>query len=72
MSKNETIKFIIRQDGTVIEEVIGAESGNCINLTESIEEALGSVVTREYKPEYYNNVTLQHNQNQDQEQTTTD
>ena len=69
---HETIKFIIRQDGTVIEEVIGVESGNCINLTESIEEALGSVVTREYKPEYYNNVTLQHNQNQDQTQATTD
>lgn len=72
MSKNETIKFIIRQDGTVIEEVMEVESGDCINLTESIEEALGSVVTREYKPEYYNNVALQHNQNKDQEQTTTD
>tara|TARA_B100001079_G_C16270027_1_gene451664 strand:+ start:605 stop:823 length:219 start_codon:yes stop_codon:yes gene_type:complete len=71
MTKNETIKFTIRQDGTVTEEVIGLESDNCVRLTESIEEALGEVVTRKYKPEFYNNVTLQHNQNDNQEQTTT-
>ena len=65
------IKFSIRQDGTVTEEVIGLESDNCVRLTESIEEALGEVVTRKYKPEFYNNVTLQHNQNDNQEQTTT-
>ena len=71
MTKNETIKFTIRQDGTVTEEVIGLESDNCVRLTESIEEALVEVVTRKYKPEFYNNVTLQHNQNDNQEQTTT-
>jgi len=71
MTKNETIKFTIKQDGTVTEEVIGLESDNCVRLTESIEEALGEVVTRKYKPEFYNNVTLQHNQNDNQEQTTT-
>ena len=70
--KQQMIKFIINQDGTVTEEVIGEQGGECLELTRSIEDALGSVVTREYKPEYYNNVTLQHNQNQDQEQTTTD
>ena len=70
--KQQMLKFIISQDGTVTEEVIGEQGGECLKLTESIEEALGTVVTRELKPEYYNNVTLQHNQNQDQEQTTTD
>ena len=70
--KQQMIKFIINQDGTVTEEVIGEQGGECLELTRSIEDALGSVVTREYKPEYYNNVTLQHNQNQDQTQTTTD
>ena len=70
--KQQMIKFIINQDGTVTEEVVGEQGDECLKLTESIEDALGSVVTREFKPEYYNNVTLQHNQNQDQEQTTTD
>ena len=70
--KQQMIKFIINQDGTVTEEVIGEQGGECLKLTESIEEALGTVVTREYKPEYYNNVTLQHNQNQDQAQAPTD
>ena len=70
--KQQMLKFIINQDGTVTEEVIGEQGGECLKLTESIEEALGAVVTRELKPEYYNNVTLQYNQNQDQEQATTD
>ena len=70
--KQQMLKFIISQDGTVTEEVIGEQGGECLELTRSIEDALGSVVTREYKPEYYNNVTLQHNQNQDQTQATTD
>ena len=70
--KQQMIKFIINQDGTVTEEVVGEQGGECLKLTKSIEDALGSVVTREFKPEYYNNVTLQHNQNQDQTQTTVD
>ena len=62
-----TLKFSIRQDGTVTEEVIGANSNNCLDLTKIIEEKLGTVESRDYKPEYYEqqtNVTLQHNQNQ--------
>ena len=70
--RQQMLKFIINQDGTVTEEVIGEQGGECLKLTESIEEALGTVVTRELKPEYYNNVTLQHNQNQDQAQASTD
>ena len=61
----ETIKFIIRQDGTVTEEVIGVIGNDCENLTKRIEERLGKVERVEYKPEYYqqnqtinDNVTL--------------
>ena len=67
----QQIKFIIRQDGTVAEEVFGVIGNDCENITRTIEKKLGSLNYREVKPEYYNNVTLQHNQNEAQEQTTT-
>ena len=54
--KQETIKFTIRQDGYVTEEVIGSESNQCLNLTDSIERKLGNVTTRSYKPEFYESV----------------
>ena len=38
MPKQQTIKFKIRQDGTVTEEVMGAASNQCLDLTESIEK----------------------------------
>jgi hypothetical protein len=63
----ETIKFVIKQDGTVTEEVIGAVGNACEGLTKNIEEKLGVVQKTEYKPEYYQqqstieeNVPLQH------------
>ena len=59
----QSIKFTIAQDGTVTEEVQGAESKQCLDITLPFEEALGTVSTREYKPEYY--VTLKQNQDQD-------
>ena len=49
----QTIKFIIKQDGTVTEEVIGAVGNECENLTRNIEEKLGVVQRVEHKPEYY-------------------
>ena len=67
MPKQETLKFTIRQDGLVTEEVIGIVGDACQNLTKSIEEKLGEVTHLETKPEYYQtqkNVTLQHNQDQ--------
>ena len=68
----QQIKFTIRQDGTVTEEVSGVIGNECENITRTIEKKLGSLSYREVKPEYYNNnVTLQHNQNETQEQTTT-
>ena len=69
----QQIKFTIRQDGLVSEEVVGVIGDACQDLTKSIEEKLGEVTYIETKPEYYQqeNVTLQHNQNETQEQTTT-
>ena len=69
--EKETIKFSIRQDGTVAEEVFGVIGNSCQDLTKIIEEKLGNVTYVETKPEYYQqeNVTLQHNQNENQEQT---
>ena len=49
----QSIKFIIRQDGTVTEEVIGAVGNECESLTKNIEEKLGVVQRVEHKPEYY-------------------
>ena len=48
-----TIKFIIQQDGTVTEEVIGAVGNECERLTKNIEDKLGVVQRVEHKPEYY-------------------
>ena len=69
----QTLKFTIRQDGLVTEEVFGAVGNECQDITKSIEEKLGNVTYVETKPEYYQqeNVTLQHNKNKTQEQTTT-
>ncbi len=64
----QKIKFIISQDGTVTEEVQGAVSKECLDVTIPFEQALGSVNSREYKPEYY--VSLQQNQNEDHKQTS--
>ncbi len=69
----QKIKFTIRQDGLVTEEVFGAVGNECQDITKSIEEKLGNVNYVETKPEYYqNNVTLQHDTNQDQTQTAID
>ena len=72
MPQQQTLKFTIRQDGYVSEEATGFTSHQCVELTEKIEKKLGNLETRQFKPEFYsNNVALQHNQDQNQEQTTT-
>ncbi len=65
--RKQTIKFSIKQDGTVTEEVIGVEGTSCIDLTEEIENKLGHVKWTKESTDYYKlpleeNVTLQHNQ----------
>tara|TARA_B100000965_G_scaffold6459_1_gene5035 strand:+ start:208 stop:432 length:225 start_codon:yes stop_codon:yes gene_type:complete len=74
MPQQQTVKFIINQDGLVSEEVIGVVGNDCQNLTKSIEEKLGDVTYIERKPEYYQqeNVTLQHDQNENQRETLSD
>ena len=57
----ETIKFNIRQDGTVTEEVMGVVGNECENLTKKIEDRLGSLSYREVNPEYYQTVTTEEN-----------
>ena len=75
MPKQRKLKFTIRQDGYVTEEVIGAASHECLNLTESIEKKLGELETRQFKPEFYQpaivneHVTLHRNKNENQTQT---
>ena len=67
--KNQKIKFTIRQDGTVTEEVMGVVGNECENLTKRIEERLGVVERVEHKSEYYEqkqtteeNVSIHNNQ----------
>ena len=70
MSEQTKLKFTIRQDGLVSEEVIGVVGNACQDLTKLIEERIGQVTYVETKPEFYQqqnaqkNVTLQHNQDQ--------
>ena len=49
----QTIKFTIKQDGTVTEEVMGAVGNECESLPKNIEEKLGEVQRVELKHEYY-------------------
>ena len=72
MSRQQTLKFTIRQDGRVTEEVMGATSNECVELTRQIDIKLGELETRQFKPEFYsNNVALQYNQDKAKEQTNT-
>ena len=59
----ETIKFTIRQDGMVKEEVMGVYGDACERLTKRVEDALGHVhFTQETGDRYVNN-TVQEQQN---------
>ena len=66
--EKQTLKFTIRQDGTVTEEVIGVVGNECQEITAAVEKKLGNVTYVETKPEFYQqqntqkDVTLQHNQ----------
>ena len=70
MSKQRKLKFTIRQDGHVTEEVMGAASAECVELTRQIDIKLGELETRQFKPEFYQpaivneHVSLQHNKDE--------
>jgi len=55
MPEQQTLKFTIRQDGYVTEEASGFTSHQCVEITESIEKKLGTLETRQFKPEFYSN-----------------
>ena len=55
MSKQETVKYTIRQDGNVTAEISGVTGNQCLEITWGIEEELGTVLTREFSPAYYEN-----------------
>ena len=67
----ETIKYTIRQDGNVTQEVFNVPGDACLKLTEDIEIKLGDLEQRVYTTDYYQqqdlqkDVTLQYNQDQD-------
>ena len=63
MSK-ESIKYTIRQDGNVTQEVFNVPGDACLNLTEDIEIKLGDLEQRVYTADYY-----QQNVNLDQDIT---
>ena len=52
----ETIKFRIKQDGTVEETVEGCTGPTCQSLTKNIEEKLGDVVMRKETADMYRSV----------------
>ena len=60
----ETIKYTIRQDGKVTQEVFNVTGDACLNLTEDIEIKLGDLENRVYTADYY-----QQNINLDQDIT---
>ena len=56
MPRQEKIKFTIRQDGMVKEEVQGVYGDACENLTKRVEDALGHVYfTQETTARYTTN-----------------
>ena len=59
----ETIKFIIRQDGMVTEEVMGVYGDACERLTKRVEDALGHVHFTQETADHYVNNTVQEQQN---------
>ena len=53
MSKQETVKYSIRQDGLVSVETSGMTGNQCLEVTKGEEEELGTVLTREFSPAFY-------------------
>jgi|TARA_R100000008_G_scaffold65903_1_gene42883 hypothetical protein len=51
--KEETIKYTIKQDGTVTEEVLGVSGKSCVDITEDIEIKLGDLKQQIYTADYY-------------------
>ena len=50
------IEIVVGKDGTVTVEAKGAVGPGCLGLTRALEDALGSVESRECKVEFYESV----------------
>ena len=53
MAPQRTLRFKIRQDGLVEETVEGVVGNSCLQLTEKLEAALGSVESKEPTADSY-------------------
>ena len=51
------IEIIVSPDGIVTVEALGVVGASCTDLTRALEEALGTVESRECKVEYFESVT---------------
>jgi len=51
----QQIEFVIKPDGTVVEQVSGVSGPDCEKITEAIEKALGEVAERERTGDYFDN-----------------
>lgn len=51
--KQERIRVMIKEDGTVSLEVEGVKGKGCLAATEELEEALGIVTKRDKTKEYH-------------------
>ena len=54
----ESIKFSIRQDGKVTQEVFNVPGDECLNLTEDLEIKLGDLEQRVFTVDYYQQPNL--------------
>ena len=54
----ETIKYTIKQDGNVTQEVVNVAGNECIKLTEDMEISLGDLDKRTYTIDYYKEPNL--------------
>jgi len=54
----ESIKFSIRQDGKVTQEVFNVPGDVCLNLTEDLEIKLGDLEQRVFTADYYQQPNL--------------
>ena len=53
MAKQQTVKYSIRQDGVVSVETSGVTGSQCLEITKGVEEQLGTVLTKEFTPAFY-------------------
>ena len=55
----QTVTFVIAQDGTVTEKVEGVKGTVCEDITRVLEDRLGNVLIREHTPEYYQSAVVE-------------